>query len=195
MFVYIFHRFSPHFPLHFARSHPLVSTPTHDNRSHLSPQKFVRSLTNTIVFLLHGSLSRQSLAWFSANFRPSSPTKIRDKGGWGKQIGQQRVRRLRREGIERREKKHRRHGWRRHEPCTREKKLVKLSAVWASEEDMNHARTKRNWLNDQLPDRQKETWTMHARNADNKEKRMRKSHDLFCVLLCIVCDNLYLCRK
>ena len=27
----------------------------------------------------------------------------------------------------------------------------------AAEEDMNHARTKRNWLNDQLPDRQKET--------------------------------------
>jgi len=26
----------------------------------------------------------------------------------------------------------------------------------AAEEDMNHARAKRNWLNDQLPDRQKE---------------------------------------
>ena len=25
----------------------------------------------------------------------------------------------------------------------------------AAEEDMNHARTKRNWLNDPLPDRQK----------------------------------------
>jgi hypothetical protein len=62
MFVYIFHRFSPHFPPHFARSHPLVSTPSHDNRPHLSPQKFVRSLPNTIVFLLHGSPSRQPLA-------------------------------------------------------------------------------------------------------------------------------------
>ena len=26
-----------------------------------------------------------------------------------------------------------------------------------TERDMNHARAKRNWLNDQLPDRQKET--------------------------------------
>ncbi|MFC2454479.1 MAG: hypothetical protein ACFNUM_01275, partial [Segatella salivae] len=61
-FVYIFHRFSPHFPPHFAHSHPLVSTPSHDNRPHLSPPKFVRSLTNTIHFLLHGSPSRQPLA-------------------------------------------------------------------------------------------------------------------------------------
>ncbi|WP_278522984.1 hypothetical protein, partial [Segatella salivae] len=50
-FVYIFHRFLPHFPLHFARSHPLVSTPAHDNHPHLSPPKFVRSLTNAIHFL------------------------------------------------------------------------------------------------------------------------------------------------
>ena len=142
MFVYIFHRFSPHFPLHFARSHPLVSTPSHDNHPHLSPQKFVRSLTNAIHFLLHSSPSRQSLAWFSANFRPSSPTKIRDKGGWGKRIEQQRVGRLRWEGIERREKKDSKRGRGRHEPCTHEKKLVELSAAWPSEGDLNHARTK-----------------------------------------------------
>ena len=36
-----------------------------------------------------------------------------------------------------------------------------------TEGDMNHARTKRNWLNDQLPDRQKEDMN-HARTKSEQ---------------------------
>ena len=39
----------------------------------------------------------------------------------------------------------------------KELKGERKSTEDAAEEDMNHARTKRNWLNYQLPDRQKET--------------------------------------
>jgi len=54
---------------------------------------------------------------------------MKQKGEWGKQIEQQRVGKLQREEIGRREKKHRRHRRGRHEPCTHEKKLVERSAA------------------------------------------------------------------
>ncbi|MFC2654253.1 MAG: hypothetical protein ACFN0J_05995 [Segatella salivae] len=44
----------------------------------------------------------------------------------------------------------------------KELKGERKSTEDTAEGDMNHARTKRNWLNDQLPDRQKEDLN-HAR--------------------------------
>lgn len=50
-----------------------------------------------------------------------------------------------------------------------EKKLggERKSTEDTAEEDLNHTRTKRNWLNDQLPDRQKEDMN-HARTKSEQ---------------------------